>query len=66
MRLQIDNPPELTHEELPVSLNTDDHGKEIPIELRMHLEKMKKQFLNFMEQMQVRNPACTGGNIVNF
>jgi hypothetical protein len=42
--LQIDNPPELTHEELPVSLNTDDQGKEIPIELRMHLEKMKKEF----------------------
>ena len=43
----------MKHEELPVSLNTDDHGREIPIELRMFLEKIKKQYLTHIEQMQV-------------
>jgi hypothetical protein len=47
----------MTHEELPVSLNTDDHGREIPIELRMYLEKIKKQYLTFLEQMQVSPKA---------
>ena len=45
--------PEMNHEELPVSLNTDDHGREIPVELRMYLEKIKKQYLTFIEDMQV-------------
>ena len=53
VRLQIDHLPEMSHEELPVSLNTDDHGREIPVELRMYLEKIKKQYLTFIEDMQV-------------
>ena len=57
VRLQIDATPEMTHEELPVSLNTDEHGKEIPIALRMYLEKIKKQYLSHIEEMQVRK-AC--------
>ena len=52
---QIDEVAELNHEELPVSLNTDDQGREIPIELRMFLEKTKKDYLNMIEKMQVRS-----------
>jgi hypothetical protein len=51
--IQIEEVAKLTHEELPVSLNTDEQGKEIPIELRMFLEKMKKEYLTMMEKMQV-------------
>ena len=35
-------------------MNTDDQGREIPIELRMFLEKTKKDYLNMIEKMQVR------------
>ena len=36
-------------------MNTDDQGREIPIELRMFLEKTKKDYLNMIEKMQVRS-----------
>jgi hypothetical protein len=61
VRLQIDHEPELEHEELPVSLNTDDHGREIPVELKMFLEKIKKQYLSHMDAMQVSHPVRFNG-----
>ena len=52
-RLNRDHPQELVHEELTTSLLTGDDGKPIPFQLQVHLDKLKRQYLNYIREMQV-------------
>ena len=54
-RLNRDHPKELVHEELKHHLMQGDDGKPIPFQLQVHLEKIKRQYLSFIRQMQVCN-----------
>lgn len=51
-RLNRDHPKELVHEELKHHLMQGDDGKPIPFQLQVHLEKIKRQYLSFIRQMQ--------------
>jgi hypothetical protein len=52
-RLNSDHPKELVHEELSATLAADEDGKPIPFQLQVHLDKLKRQYLNFIRHMQV-------------
>ena len=54
-RLNKDHPKELNHEELSQSLMQGDDGKPIPFQLQVHLDKLKRQYLTFIRQMQVKS-----------
>ncbi len=51
-RLNQDHPKDLVHEELTTSLVAGEDGKPIPFQLQVHLDKLKKQYLNFIKHMQ--------------
>uniref|UniRef100_A0A0K2TNK4 Histone-lysine N-methyltransferase, H3 lysine-79 specific n=1 Tax=Lepeophtheirus salmonis TaxID=72036 RepID=A0A0K2TNK4_LEPSM len=46
------NPQVLEHEEIPVSLNVDENGDPISYELKLYLQKCKKNFLDFINTMK--------------
>ena len=58
-RLTKNAPNKLIHEELPLSLNIEQNNHtQLPFGLQAHLEKCKRQYLNFMRHMEVRSELC--------
>ena len=54
-RLTKNAPNKLIHEELPISLNIEQNNPaQIPFSLQAHLERCKREYLEFMRHMEVR------------
>ena len=54
-RLTKNAPNKLIHEELPISINIEQNNPtQLPFSLQAHLERCKRQYLDFMRHMEVR------------